>query len=342
MGQGKGVRGKGPHQHKPNIQQQRSYDHTGEDHHNHSHDSGDDSSDDGRAFGSFNDVDMPPLAMWDFGHCDPKRCSGKKMVRQGVVKQLRVGGQRFKGIVLTPNGSQYVSPADRNIILEHGICVVDCSWARIAEVPFSKIKSPHERILPHMIATNPVNYGKISKLNCVEAFAAGFAMVGEFDMARKVLEGFKWGHAFLDVNKDVLKGYSLVNGGKGGDKEVREFEAEWVKGIEAEAAERKMRKDLLRGGHQGESDDDDLLQVNHNREFGQSSAGGWKDRGKKRLEASSSDDESDDSINDEGSDDDDDDDDDEEDDPNMVEVTDRLGNSMRITREEAERRGLLN
>ncbi|KAJ3407995.1 ribosome biogenesis protein tsr3 [Chytriomyces hyalinus] len=283
------------------------------------------------------EIDLPPLAMWDFGHCDPKRCSGKKMERQGVVKILRVGGPRFKGIVLTPKGKSYVSPADREIILEHGICVVDCSWARLGEVPFSKIASPHERILPHMIATNPVNYGKISKLNCVEAFAAGFAMVGELDMARKVLEGFKWGHAFLDVNKDVLKGYSQVGGGRGGHAEVRAFELEWVKAIEDEAAERKMKKDLGREGYL-DSDDEDALVANKNHTFGQSSAGGWKSRkGAKSLEFDS--DEAEISEEDEGetgaSQEE------SEEDQDMVEITDRLGNSMRMPREEAERRNLI-
>ena len=41
-----------------------------------------------------------PVAMWDFEHCDPKRCSGKKLERHGLIKSIRIG-QKFRGIVLT-------------------------------------------------------------------------------------------------------------------------------------------------------------------------------------------------------------------------------------------------
>ena len=36
----------------------------------------------------------------DFDHCDPRRCSGKRLSRAGLIQELRVG-QRFRGIVVT-------------------------------------------------------------------------------------------------------------------------------------------------------------------------------------------------------------------------------------------------
>ncbi|KAG9098965.1 ribosome biogenesis protein tsr3 [Ceratobasidium sp. 370] len=142
----------------------------------------------------------------DFDHCDPKRCSGKKLARLGLIADLRVG-QRFRGVVVTPKGTQPVSPADRDVIAQAGVAVVECSWARLDDVPFAKLRSPHERLLPYLVATNPVNYGKPWRLNCVEALAAAFYIVGMDECAEVLLGKFSWGHSFWKVNGGLIKRY---------------------------------------------------------------------------------------------------------------------------------------
>jgi hypothetical protein len=58
-------------------------------------------------------VDLPcKLSMWDYRQCDPKRCSGRKLARHGLVAELRMNA-RFAGVALTPTADSTISPADR-------------------------------------------------------------------------------------------------------------------------------------------------------------------------------------------------------------------------------------
>ena len=97
--------------------------------------------------------------------------------------------------------------------------MVECSWARLDDVPFSKIASPHERLckstitcrivlinckVPYLLATNPTNYGKPWRLNCVEALAAAFYITGFDGYAERLLSAFGWAESFYEVNRCIL------------------------------------------------------------------------------------------------------------------------------------------
>jgi len=167
------------------------------------------------------------LRMWDFAQCDPKRCTGARLARRGVFRPMPLK-QPFRGIVLSPNGTVSVSPADRHIVEEMGLSVIDCSWARLAEIPFKQMRSGHHRLLPFLVAANQVNYGKPSKLSCAEAAAATLYICGYVDAAKAVLDEFGWGREFIKLNKELLELYRT----SADADEVVKRQNDWLKEVE--------------------------------------------------------------------------------------------------------------
>ncbi|XP_047364634.1 18S rRNA aminocarboxypropyltransferase [Vespa velutina] len=180
-----------------------------------------------------------PVAMWDLEQCDPKKCTGRKLSRHGLIKTLRLS-TRFPGLVLSPSGKSCVNPMDRNIIQDFGCAVVDCSWARIDSTPIGQIKTPNPRLLPFLVAANPINYGKPCKLSCVEAIAATLIITGFPDEANFYLGKFSWGHSFLELNKELLGRYATCTNAE----EIITVQEDYLKNAIQEKLDRQALPDF--------------------------------------------------------------------------------------------------
>ncbi len=116
---------------------------------------------------------------------------------------------------------------------------MECSWVRIKEVPWTKIGGKCQRLLPYLVAANPVNYGRPWRLNCVEALAACFYICGHPDWATEVVQHFSYGQPFLDINSQLLRRYAACQN----EDEIKRAEETWLEKIEREYSESRAEKD---------------------------------------------------------------------------------------------------
>ena len=166
-----------------------------------------------------------PITIYHASQCDPKRCTGLKLKRYGLAKI--VGRTRYlprRSIVLNPFGERAFSPEDRERVERFGIVALDCSWEH-AEKVLSKQVRGTSRCLPILLAGNPVNYGKATKLTTAEAIAAALYIAGFKDESKDFLSIFTWGHSFFDLNADLLEAYSSVKDSSG----VLEVQSDLIK-----------------------------------------------------------------------------------------------------------------
>ena len=178
----------------------------------------------------------------DFDHCDPRRCSGKRLARQHFITELRVGS-RFRGVVLSsvslhfcllsvlddicpslgPRQHRFYHPQIRTSSTKaaslssnvhgHAYPKFLSPKLRLLTNAYVRLPAPVLRlsvdqlglanVVPYLIATNPTNYGKPWRLNCAEALAAAFYLTGHDDWAERLLAPFGWGSSFYPVNRCV-------------------------------------------------------------------------------------------------------------------------------------------
>lgn len=133
---------------------------------------------------------------------DPSKCTAARLVKFGLAR----GVKRTSGttIVLDPFADRYLLPADRR--LAPSLTAIDCSWS-LADAAFSRGLPGMCRRLPPLLAGNPVNYAKLNKLSTVEAVSGALYLMGFQDDAMKLLDKFRWGHTFYELNRDLLRDY---------------------------------------------------------------------------------------------------------------------------------------
>ncbi len=160
----------------------------------------------------------PRLLLSIAGDDDPKVCTGLRLVRFGRAERVRAP-ERLQPppIVLDPHAPRPLSRADLSAARRGGLLAVDCSWNRLAEhgrFPGrgrGRRPNPSARRLPILLAANPQHFGRVGELNTVEALSAAVYLLGFREEAARLLEGFRGGPAFLDVNRAALERFASAS-----------------------------------------------------------------------------------------------------------------------------------
>ena len=134
---------------------------------------------------------------------DPKKCTAAKMVKFGLAQNIKKIGS--KGLVLDPFAEKTLLPKDVSVI--NSIVGIDCSW-NLADHAFSQKFNGIKRKLPPLLAGNPVNYSKLNKLTTAEALSGSLFILGFKEQSLELLNKFKWGHTFYELNQNLLNDYS--------------------------------------------------------------------------------------------------------------------------------------
>lgn len=156
-------------------------------------------------------MDIAVHALW-LAQDDPKKNTAVRASRDNLLR-LHKDFKRLprRGIILEPLCGKVLGPEDREIFERNGALVgLDCSWAQIEESVERVMRKTRlqPRMLPLLLAANPVNWGKPGKLTTVEALAASLVLMGRDDQARELLSKFRWGERFFELNQEPLMAYA--------------------------------------------------------------------------------------------------------------------------------------
>ncbi len=166
------------------------------------------------------------ISIYHAAQDDPKKNTALRLKRRGFARI--VTKSKFlpkRAIVLNPFGEIAFSPADRERIEKFGLAALDCSWEHAQKVLGNHVRGT-SRCLPILIAANPVNFGKLTKLTTAEAIAAALYIAGFKDESQLLMSVFSWGHTFFEVNGLLLDNYVLAKD----SAEIVDMQAKLLKG----------------------------------------------------------------------------------------------------------------
>ena len=154
-------------------------------------------------------------ALW-LAQDDPKKNTAVLASKRGDMKLHKaVRTLPKRGIILEPLCGKVFGPEDHELLTQQRGALVglDCSWANIEASVASVMQKTRlqPRMLPLLLAANPVNWGKPGKLTTAEALAAVLYLLGRREQASEVLGAFRWGERFFELNREPLDAYAAAN-----------------------------------------------------------------------------------------------------------------------------------
>lgn len=152
---------------------------------------------------------------------DAKKCTALRLVKTGLAYPIKSLANDM--IVLNPFVNRVLCKTDSS--MAKSICGIDCSW-NIAESVLKISRFTNKGILrrvPSLLAGNPINYSKLGRLSTVEALSGCYYIMGFKDVAQLMLNKFKWGHTFLELNRNALDDYNIATN----PEEIAQIEEEY-------------------------------------------------------------------------------------------------------------------
>ena len=148
------------------------------------------------------------LFVYEMKQDDPKKCTSRKLAHfrlaTSITRRYQIPRQ---AIVLNPFATTVLLSQDRTQAERGGLVIVDCSWKRVKGAFSSRFKGRTRR-LPYLVAANPVHYGRLFELSSLEALTAALYILDYSEQAKNIIRIYKWGPAFLSLNKNLLEEYA--------------------------------------------------------------------------------------------------------------------------------------